>query len=124
MKYVAAMLLAMALSAYAQGTSANRKAPLLIRRTSPEYTEEARQARIEGEVVLQADIDVDGLPRNIRIIKPLGHGLDKKAIECVRDEYRFRPAFTLDGAPRAMRTNISVEFRLMISRQMPPGKPN
>ena len=122
MKYVAAMLLAMTLTAYAQWDGANHRVPLVVRRTPPEYTEEARQARIEGEVVLRADVGVDGIPRNIRVIKPLGHGLDKKAIECVRDEYRFQPASKLDGTPIAMRTNITIEFRLADSRKPPPAK--
>ena len=124
MKYVAAVLLAMTLTAYAQGDGANHRVPWAVRRTPPEYTEEARRARIGGQVVLRADVGVDGIPRNIRVIKPLGHGLDQKAIECVRDEYRFRPASQRDGSPVAMRTNITIEFRLAASGQPPPAKPD
>ena len=112
MKHVAAMLLAITLAAFAQGNGANHRVPWAVRRTPPEYTEEARRARIEGEVVVRADVGVDGIPRNIRVIKSLGHGFDKKAIECVRNEYRFRPASKLDGTPIAMRTDITIEFRL------------
>jgi len=86
--------------------------PRLSTAWPPEYTDEAREAGIEGEVLLAATIGADGLPRNLRVRKSLGYGLDEKAIECVSN-FRFTPR-VLEGksAPEASTISISVFFRL------------
>ena len=105
----AAVLLLVTLVASAQG--AKGRPPLLIYKPAPEYTGEARQVHLEGDVLLRAAIGVDGIARDIRVTKPLGRGLDGKAIECVR-KYRYVPAFKEDGTPIAVRANITIQFRL------------
>jgi TonB family protein len=65
--------------------------PQLEERVEPEYTEEARIARHEGTVVLQADISTDGHAGNFRLLRSLGLGLDEKAVEAVR-HWVFEPA--------------------------------
>jgi TonB family protein len=65
--------------------------PQLEERVEPEYTEEARIARHEGTVVLQADISPDGHAGNFRLVRSLGLGLDEKAVEAVR-RWVFKPA--------------------------------
>lgn len=85
--------------------------PQLIARVEPEFSEEARKARLEGTVVLQADIDIDGTARNIRIVRQLGLGLDESAAAAVT-RWRFRPA-TRGGRPFVMQAVIEVNFRLL-----------
>lgn len=83
----------------------------LLERTEPDYTDEARLANHEGTVLLRADIDTDGRAKNIRVVRPLGLGLDEKAAEAVR-EWRFRPA-RADGRRVASRIRLEIAFRLM-----------
>ena len=55
-------------------------------------------------------VDTDGEPRNIRIAKPLGMGLDRKAVESV-EKWRFDPA-QRDGQPVAVEMAVQVDFHL------------
>lgn len=55
-------------------------------------------------------VDEDGNPQNVRVIRPLGMGLDEKAIEAVR-RYRFNPALK-DGVPVPVEIKVEVNFRL------------
>ena len=76
----------------------------------PRYTEEARQARIQGTVILQAVIDRQGNVGEVLIIKGLPLGLDESAIETVQ-EWKFKPA--LRGAePVAVYLNLMINFSL------------
>jgi periplasmic protein TonB len=85
-------------------------APRPIYAPDPEYSEEARKAKFQGSVVLSAIIGPDGLPRNLRVRRSLGLGLDQKALEAVA-RWRFEPALK-DGHPVAVEINIEVLFRL------------
>ena len=76
----------------------------------PEYSDEARKAKYQGTVVLHLIIGPDGRPRDIRIQRSLGLGLDEKAIETVRT-WRFDPA-RKDGQPVAVAINVEVNFNL------------
>jgi len=55
--------------------------PHPVKSPPPEYSAEAREAKIEGAVVLGTVVGVDGNARDIRVVQSLGHGLDEKAIE-------------------------------------------
>ena len=85
--------------------------PALIFKVEPEYSEEARKAKFQGTVVLQVVVDERGQARDIRIVRPLGLGLDEKAIEAVQ-KWRFRPG-QLNGKPVAVAATIEVNFRLL-----------
>jgi len=85
--------------------------PVLLHKVDPQYTEEARQAHLQGTVLLRLTIDEDGKATNIRVGKGLGMGLDEKAIECVQ-QWRFTPAKGLDDKPTATEATIEVNFRL------------
>src|SRR5712692_5869913 len=89
-------------------------APVVIEKTDPEYTEEARNAKVEGDIVLRVEIATDGLARNIHVVKSLGYGLDEKAIEGVR-QWRFRPGVK-HGTRMRVPATIEVVFRLKNSR--------
>jgi TonB family protein len=76
----------------------------------PEYSEAARQAKFQGTIVLILVIDASGLPTDLQIVRPLGLGLDEKAIEAV-SRWKFRPA-QRNGEPVASQVNVEVSFRL------------
>ena len=84
--------------------------PKKIHSPQPRYTEEARKARIQGTVILQAIIDADGLVSSVKVIKGLPLGLDKSAVETVGD-WRFTPA-TRDGQAVAVYMNLMINFSL------------
>lgn len=86
-------------------------APVLISKVDPEYSEEARKAKFSGEVLLSIVVDEHGMPRDIKVIRPLGLGLDEKAIEAVQ-HWRFRPGMK-NGHPVATSATVSVSFRLL-----------
>jgi TonB family protein len=66
-------------------------APVLIQKVEPEYSPEARKAKLEGTVMLYVQINTNGDPTNIRVIKSLGLGLDEKAVESVK-RWKFKPS--------------------------------
>ena len=82
---------------------------LLIRKVQPAYPPLARQARIQGSVVLQAEISKDGAIQNLQLIS--GHPmLAPAAIEAVK-QWRYKPYY-LNGEPVAVETQITVNFTL------------
>jgi TonB family protein len=85
-------------------------APALIYKVEPEYTEEARAAKVEGTVILYAEIAPDGTAKNLRVRRSNGSGLDEKAIECVK-QWKFKPA-EREGKPVTAAATLEVNFRL------------
>jgi protein TonB len=86
-------------------------APTILTKVDPEYSEEARKAKYSGVVLLSIVVDEHGLPRDIRIVRPLGLGLDQKAIEAVQ-HWRFVPG-RKGGHPVATQATVEVSFRLL-----------
>jgi TonB family protein len=85
-------------------------APRAVYSPDPEYSEEARKAKYQGTCVLWLIVGPDGKPRDIKIARSLGLGLDEKAIEAVK-QWKFEPAMK-DGKPVAVQINVEVDFRL------------
>jgi TonB family protein len=85
-------------------------APRAIHQPDPSYAEEARKAKFQGTLVLWLVVSSEGTPKNIRVLKPLGLGLDEKAVESV-SQWRFDPG-TKDGEPVATMVNVEVTFHL------------
>jgi protein TonB len=82
---------------------------LLIKKVNPAYPPLARQARIQGQVVLQAEISKDGTIENLRLIS--GHPmLAPAAIEAVK-QWRYKP-YMLNGEPVEVETTVMVNFTL------------
>jgi TonB family protein len=86
------------------------RAPKVIRQSTPSYGETARQARVQGVVVLGLVIDASGAPTLIRIISPLGCGLDEQAIHSV-ETWKFNPG-EKDGSAVAVLIDVEVDFHL------------
>ena len=85
--------------------------PIPIFKPEPEYSEEARKAKFQGTVMLAIVVDTDGKAKNIRVVRPLGMGLDEKAVEAV-GKWRFKPG-QKDGHPVPVMANVEVNFRLL-----------
>jgi TonB family protein len=82
----------------------------VISKPPVQYTAEARQMHIEGDVVLRVTFLANGQVVVRGIVHGLGHGLDQEA-QRVAEEIRFRPA-TKDGRAVDMTTNITITFQL------------
>jgi periplasmic protein TonB len=82
---------------------------LLIKKVTPNYPQLAKQARIQGSVVLQAEISKEGSIQNLQLIS--GHPmLAPAAIEAVK-QWRYKP-YLLNGEPVAVETQVVVNFSL------------
>jgi TonB family protein len=84
--------------------------PVVISEPHPEYTPEAAQLRIQGEVTLQVRFLATGQVEVLRVVNGLGHGLDEQA-KRVAEQIRFKPAIK-DGHPVDHTTLIHVTFQL------------
>jgi TonB family protein len=86
-------------------------APSLLAKIEPEYSEDARVAKIQGAVTLAIVVDTDGRAKDVRVIKGVGYGLDEKAVEAVGN-WEFRPG-TMNGEPVQVQAQIEINFRLL-----------
>jgi TonB family protein len=82
----------------------------IVFKPTPEYTDEARSARIEGTVSLELEFTATGDVRVLRVVRGLGHGLDEAAQRAAL-RMRFKPAQS-DGRPVDSRATVHITFRL------------
>ena len=82
-----------------------------LRCPDPQYSDEAREAKMQGQVTMRVLVGPDGRARNIQVTRGIGLGLDENAVRAVRG-WQFIPA--KDAARRPVATWITVEtvFRL------------
>ena len=85
--------------------------PVLLYKVEPDYSDEARKARLQGEVLLQIEVDPRGVAQNIGVVQSLGMGLDERAIAAV-SRWKFRPGYS-GGKPVVTAAMIRVTFRLL-----------
>jgi protein TonB len=85
-------------------------APVLIYSVEPEFSEEARKAKVAGNVLVNLWVDTNGNPSHVHVIRGVGMGLDEKAMEAVR-QYRFKPAME-NGKPVLVELNVEVNFQI------------
>jgi TonB family protein len=83
----------------------------LLSKVEPEYSDEARRAKVQGTVLLYLEVDSEGKPRNITVRQGLGLGLDEKAISAVM-HWKFRPG-KQNGRAITTLAMIEVNFRLL-----------
>src|SRR6266581_4300393 len=82
----------------------------VISKPTPAYTMEARNLRIEGEVVLEVVFEASGRLRIVRVVQGLGHGLDESAVHAA-EQIRFKPA-KRDGQPSDYTALVHIVFQL------------
>lgn len=85
--------------------------PKVRSKVEPNYTEEARSAKIQGTVALSLVVKPDGRADRIRIVGSLDKGLDRSAVESI-EKWTFEPALK-DGKPVPCSARIEVHFKLM-----------
>jgi protein TonB len=82
---------------------------LLVRRVQPTYPPLAREARIQGTVLLQAVIGKNGKIDDLQVVK--GHPMLVAAALAAVKQWRYKP-YLLNGAPVEVETQITVNFNL------------
>jgi TonB family protein len=82
----------------------------ILSKPKPLYTDQAREKRVEGEVVLEVTFDADGQLRVHRVVRSLGHGLDEAAVDAA-EKIEFTPA-RRNGQPVDHTATLRVVFRL------------
>ena len=84
--------------------------PRVVSKTDPNYTQEAKDARIQGTVVLSLVVNEDGKAEDIEVVRGIDPGLDLNAVDAL-GKWQFDPA-TKDGKPVAVQATIEVNFKL------------
>jgi TonB family protein len=84
--------------------------PSLLREVKPDYTEQARQKGVEGDVVMEIVVRRDGSVGDVRVLEGLGYGLDERAVQAVR-QWRFSPAHRKGAAVDVM-VEVAMEFKI------------
>jgi TonB family protein len=85
-------------------------APVVLKEARPQYTAEARKARIEGTVLLDCVVETDGSVGDIEVKRSLDEALDQEAIKAVK-QWRFEPG-TKDGKPVPVLITLEMTFTL------------
>lgn len=84
--------------------------PVILSQMQPEYSDDARKARVQGTVELLIIVRSDGTVLFDSVRKSLGYGLDQKAIDAVK-RWRFVPG-KKDGQPVNVYVSVLVNFSL------------
>ena len=96
------------------------KAPQLLTPIDPDSNDYAQKNNIAGMVFLKMVVDAAGHPSNVTIVRPIGFGLDEKAVEAI-ERAQFRPG-TMNGKPVPELVNLQVTFRIYSNRTKPTGE--
>jgi TonB family protein len=82
----------------------------ILSKPTPDYTQEARSLKIEGEVLLEVVLEASGNLRVVRVVRGLGHGLDDNAVKAA-EQIHFKPA-TRNGQPADSTVVLHIIFQL------------
>jgi TonB family protein len=85
--------------------------PALVHSVAPEYTPEARRARIQGVVILDVIVEKDGTVSAASVLKPLPFGLTEQAVAAVK-QWRYAPGKDARGTPMRSIVNVRIAFSL------------
>jgi TonB family protein len=91
--------------------------PKVMNSIDPSSNEYAQKYGIAGMELLRTVVDASGVPRQMAIARPIGFGLDEKAVDAVKNSH-FRPA-TLNGQPVPVVIDLVVTFRIYSNRTKP-----
>jgi TonB family protein len=86
------------------------KPPKLIKKVEPTYPEEAKEAELEGAVVVEATTDEKGNVKEIKIVKGEHDILNKAAVEAVK-QWKYEPML-IDGVPHGIQFTVTCRFSL------------
>lgn len=92
-------------------------APGVMYKVDAVCTKDARNAGVEGAVILSAIVSADGIATDIQVTRGLGKGLDERAIEALR-QWQFKPA-TKNGEPAPKNVSVEIAFRCLGSSRNP-----
>jgi len=84
--------------------------PRVLDAPEPQFSEYARAVKLSGNVLVYLQVDTDGKPIKVSILRPLGLGLDERAVAAVQG-YRFAPAME-GGHPVRVEMNVEVNFQI------------
>jgi len=86
--------------------------PVIVKEVHPGYTQAAKDARIEGTVVVECVVLADGTVGDVKVGRSLDsvYGLDQEAVAATK-QWQFKPG-TKDGKPVAVRVAIELTFTL------------
>jgi len=82
---------------------------VLVQRVAPIYPSDALESRLQGNVLVNATIGTNGVPKNLKVVKG-DQRLVPAALTAIR-QWRYRPA-TLAGQPIETQTDVTVSFQL------------
>jgi TonB family protein len=91
--------------------------PKVLNSIDPSSNEYAQKYGIAGMELLRTVVDATGVPRQMAIARPIGFGLDEKAVEAVKNSH-FKPAM-LNGQPVPVVIDLVVTFRIYSNRTKP-----
>lgn len=84
--------------------------PEVLYSVDPEFSEEARKAKVSGDVMVYLWVDERGLPSHVHVVQGIGMGLDERAVDAVK-QYRFKPAME-NGKPVTVEMYVQVDFHI------------
>ena len=90
--------------------STSASVPEIISKPQPNYTEEGRKAKVEGEVQLEVLFAATGRAHVLRVLQGLGYGLDEQAVRAA-EQIKFKPA-QHEGQPVDSRIIVHIIFEL------------
>jgi TonB family protein len=97
-------------SSTGQGSASAETPPKAIYAPQVEYTDEAREAKLQGICTVSLVVGIDGKPSNVVVVKRLGMGLDERAVETV-SKWKFEPG-RRNGRPVISHLTLSLQFKL------------
>lgn len=86
-------------------------APVIVQRSEPQYTQQAREAKVEGTLLVEGLVTRSGDFLNGKVLRGLGHGLDERTLETIKNSWRFLPALK-DGEIAEATITLKIEFKL------------
>jgi TonB family protein len=95
--------------------------PRVLNSIDPSSNEYAQKYGIAGMELLRTVVDASGIPRQIAIARPIGFGLDEKAVEAVKNSH-FKPAIQ-NGQAVPVVIDMVVTFRIYSNRTKPGSVP-
>jgi TonB family protein len=85
--------------------------PKVEHRTDAGFTNFAERDRVQGGLLLRMVVDAQGVPHRISVARPLGYGLDERAVDAVT-KWRFTPGMR-DGKPVATGVVVQIDFAVV-----------